>query len=174
MPSSSQGTGASEERQQIENCDSLHAAVSGSMMERRFPTGDRHVRYNRLNYFVYHGTIFSSIKSTRRNKCCQVYATDFCWSRNFSIKASFDAHHDFFHQDGVPMRLISDIANELTLGEFARTARHAQCPIDLTDTYCPWQNRAESEIELEWLSGRWLEREAQGCFGTFVSRWRLL
>jgi hypothetical protein len=47
-------------------------------VERRFSTGDRHQRYNRLNHSVYRDTLFSSIKSSRGNKCSQVYATDFC------------------------------------------------------------------------------------------------
>jgi hypothetical protein len=59
-------------------------------VERKFPTGDRHLRYNRLNYSVYHDTLFSSIKSTRGNTCSHVYATDFCWSRNFPIKSKSD------------------------------------------------------------------------------------
>jgi hypothetical protein len=74
-----------------------------------------------------------------------------------------DAHHtldDFFHRYGVPTNLISDNAKELTQGEFARKARQAQCPIDLTDTYSPWQTRAESEIrELKRLSGRWMAKK---------------
>jgi hypothetical protein len=56
--------------------------------------------------------------------------------------------------------LISDNAKELTQGEFAKKARQAQCPIDLTDTYSPWQNRAESEIrELKKFSGRWMVKK---------------
>jgi hypothetical protein len=116
-------------------------------VERRFPTGDRHLRYTRLNHSVYHDTLFSSIKSTIGNKCSQVYATDFCWSRNFPIMSKSDAHHtldEFFHRYGVPTNLTSDNARELTQGEFARKVRQAQCPIDLTDTYSPWQHLAES------------------------------
>jgi hypothetical protein len=54
-------------------------------VERRFPTGDRHLRYTRLNHPVYHDTLFSSVKSIRSNTCSQIYATDFCWSRNFPM-----------------------------------------------------------------------------------------
>jgi hypothetical protein len=55
------------------------------------------------------------------------------------------------------MRLISDNAKELTQGQFAKKARQAQCPIDMTDPYSPFQNRAEGEIrELKRLSGRWM------------------
>jgi hypothetical protein len=87
----------------------------------------------------------------------------FLWSRNFPMKSKSDTHHtldEFFHRYGVPTSLISDNAKELIQGEFARKARQAQCPIDLTDTYSPGQNRAESEIrELKCLSGRWMMKK---------------
>jgi hypothetical protein len=70
-------------------------------VERRFPAWDRHLRYNRLIYSVYHDTLFTSIKSTRGNKRSQVYATDFCWSRNFPMKSKNEINHtldDFFHR----------------------------------------------------------------------------
>ena len=64
---------------------------------------------------------------------------------------------ELFHRYGVPTKLISDNAKELTQGEFARKARDAKCPIDLTDPYSPWQNRAEAEIrEIKRLAGRWM------------------
>ena len=94
-------------------------------VEKRFPTGDRHLRYRRLNHPLYHDTLFSSIKSTRGNKCSQVYATDFAWSRNFPMKKKGGAHHtldDLFHRYGVPTKLISDDAKELVQGELARKA----------------------------------------------------
>lgn len=131
-----------------------------SSATRRFPTGDRQLRYKRLAHPVYHDTLFSSVKSYRGNTCSQIYATDFCWSRNFPMKTKGDSYKtldDMFHQYGVPTKLISDDAKELTLGEFARKAREADCPIDMVQPYSPWQNRAESEIrECKRLAGRWM------------------
>jgi hypothetical protein len=118
-------------------------------VERRFPTGYRHLRYCRLSHALYHDTLFSTITSARGNNCSQAYATDFCWSRNFPIKSKSEAHHtldDLYHRYGVPTRLISDKAKELTLGQFAKKARQAQCPINMTDPYSPFQNRAKGEI----------------------------
>lgn len=129
-------------------------------VERRFPTGDRHLRYRRLKHPVYHDTLFSSITSSRLNTCAEVYVTDFSWSRCFPMKSKSDAHYtldELYHRYGVPDRLISDNAKELTQGEFARKARQAKCSLDTTDNYSPWQNRAESEIrELKRLSTRWM------------------
>jgi hypothetical protein len=90
-----------------------------------------------------------------------VYAADFCWSQNFPIKSKSEVHHtldDLYQRYGVPTRLISDNAKELTLGQFAKKARQAQCPMDMTDAYSPFfQNRAaEGEMirKLKRLSGR--------------------
>ena len=97
-------------------------------VDRRFPTGDRHLRYRRLNHALYHDTLFSTVKSLRMNTCSHVYASDFYWSRNFPIKTKGDAHHtldDLFHRYGVPTRLISDDAKELIQGGFAKKARQA-------------------------------------------------
>ena len=128
-------------------------------VERRYPTGDRHLRYKRLMHPLYHDTLFSTVKSTRLNAVSHLYATDFGWSRNFPCKTKGDAHHtldDLFHRYGVPTRLISDGAKELTQGEFARKARQAQCPIDLVDKYSQFQDSAEAEIrEVKRLANRW-------------------
>jgi Reverse transcriptase (RNA-dependent DNA polymerase) len=127
---------------------------------RRFPTGDRKLRYNRLSHPVYHDTLFASITLFCGNTCSHIYATDFGWSRNFPIKSKGEAWRtldDMFHQYGVPTKLISDGARELTLGEFAKTAQKAGCPMDITNPYSPWQNSAESEIrEVKRLAGRWM------------------
>ena len=126
----------------------------------RFPTGDRHLQYKRLNHPLFHNTAFSLITSTRQNTCAEAYVTDFCWSRSFSIKSKSDAHYTLdklFHRYGVPTRLISDNAKELTQGKFANKAREAQCPLDMTDPYSPWQNRVEAKIrELKPLTERWM------------------
>jgi hypothetical protein len=68
---------------------------------------------------------------------------------------SYKTLDNMFHQYGVPTKLISDDAKELTLGEFARKAWEADYPIDMVQPYSPWQNRAESEIrECKRLAGR--------------------
>ena len=117
-------------------------------VERRYPTGDRPLRYCRLNSALYHDTMFSAVKSIRGNKCSEIYVTDFCWARSFPIIKESDVHHtldELFHRHGVPESLVSDGAKALTQGEFARKARQANCPIDVTDPYSPWQNAAEVE-----------------------------
>ena len=131
-------------------------------VERRYPTGDRHLRYKQLLHTVYHDTLHSSYKSTRGYKMAQVYATDFGWSRCFPMKIKSEVGKtldEFFHRVGVPQRLVCDNAKEQIYGEAAKIAREARCPIDTIDKYSPWQNRAEGEIrELKRLVGRWMTR----------------
>jgi hypothetical protein len=129
-------------------------------IERRWPTGDRPLRYKKLNHQVYHDTLKSSIISLRGNKCSEIYATDFGWSRNFPMKKESDVHETldmFFHRYGVPEALISDGAKAYTGGRFKEKAKEAGCYCKLTDPYSPWQNRAEGEIrEVKRLAGRWM------------------
>lgn len=99
--------------------------------ERRFPTGDRPLRYRRLGHALYHDTLFSTVRSYRGNTCSEVYATDFGWSRNFPMKRKSEAHHtldDLFHRYGVPTKLISDGAKELTLGKLAKRLERHNAP----------------------------------------------
>jgi hypothetical protein len=59
--------------------------VAHPSIECRWTTGDRHLRYRRLDHIVYHDTMHSKIASSRGNKCCEIYVTDFGWSRVFPM-----------------------------------------------------------------------------------------
>ena len=57
---------------------------------KRWPTipySDRHLQYKRLSHLLFHDKAVSLITLTRQNTCAEVYVTDFCWSRSFSIKS---------------------------------------------------------------------------------------
>ena len=129
-------------------------------VSRRFPSGDRPLRYRRLACKIFHDTFFSSIESARGFKCAQIYATDFGWVRVFPMVNKSDVHHtidDFFHRYGVPESLVSDNAQELTKGQFGFKCRQARCTIGTVIPHSPWQNRAESEIrENKRMTGRWM------------------
>jgi Reverse transcriptase (RNA-dependent DNA polymerase) len=157
------GIGQALARRTIDATTQLRVrSVANPSIERRWPTGDRPLRYKRLNHPVYHDTMYSTVKSLRGNKCCEVYVTDFGWSRVFPMKTESDVHESldiFLSRYGIPEALISDGAKAYTGGEFRKKARQAGIYCKLTDPYSPWQNRAESEIrELKRLSTRWMLR----------------
>ena len=131
-------------------------------VERRWPTGDRPLRYRRLDHSVYHDNLKANVTSLRGNKCSEIYATDFGWSRNFPLKKESDVHESldlFLTRYGIPEALISDGANAYTGGQFKAKAKEAGIFNKLTDPYSPWQNRAEGEIrEVKRLAGRWMVR----------------
>mmetsp|Transcript_19047 Transcript_19047/g.46019 ORF Transcript_19047/g.46019 Transcript_19047/m.46019 type:complete len:319 (-) Transcript_19047:423-1379(-) len=104
-------------------------------VERRYPTGDRPLRYKQLSHRVFHDTLFAPIRSSRGNKCAELYGTGFGWSRVFPMKSKSDAHYtldEFLHRYGAPQCLVSDNAKELTQGEFAKKCREAKVPVDVT------------------------------------------
>lgn len=138
--------------------------VAFPSVERRWPTGDRPLRYKRLNHAVFHDNLKANVASLRGNTCAEIYATDFGWSRIFPMKKESDVHESldlFLSRYGIPESLISDGAKAYTGGQFKSKAKEAGVFCKLTDPYSPWQNRAESEIrEVKRLSARWMVRTA--------------
>jgi transposase InsO family protein len=133
--------------------------VNHPNVERRWPTGDRPLRYRRLNHAVYHDTMHSKVVSSRGNKCCEIYVTDFGWSRSFPMQKESEVHETldlFLSRYGIPESLISDGAKSYTGGQYRKKAKQAGIFCKLTDPYSPWQNRAESEIrEVKRLASKW-------------------
>lgn len=131
-------------------------------IERRWPTGDRALRYRRLGHDVYHDTLHARVISLRGHKFSEIYCTGFGWSRNFPISRISEVHDTlnlFLNRYGIPSALISDGAKVYEYGEFNKLAKQAGCYCKYTDPHSPWQNRAEGEIrELKRLTARWLLR----------------
>ena len=118
-------------------------------VERQWPTGDRPLRYKKLNHQVFHDTLHARTPSLRGNKCAEIYATDFGWSRVFPMKKVSEVHETpdmFLSRYGIPEALVSDGAKAYLGGNFKKKAREACVFCKLTDPYSPWQNRAEGEI----------------------------
>ena len=103
----------------------------------------------RLDCEVYTDTMFGKCKSLRGNTCAQIFATAFHFVRCFAMESKKDAYltlDDFFRQVGIPQVLVPDNAKELTLGEFRKRSRRAQCPIHPIEAYTPNKNLAEAVI----------------------------
>jgi hypothetical protein len=55
-------------------------------VEQRWLTGDRPLQYKWLHHQVFHDNMKSQVVSLRGNKCCEIYATEFGWSRAFPYR----------------------------------------------------------------------------------------
>jgi len=67
------------------------------MLERRYKSNDKMLRYNRLDTNLYTDTLFSSVKSTRQNKCAQLYCNELDWTRFYPMTARTFMHETVGH-----------------------------------------------------------------------------
>jgi hypothetical protein len=104
-------------------------------------------------------TMHSKVVSSRGNKCCKIYVTNFGWSRSFPMQKESEAHETldlFLGRYGIPESLICDGANSYTGGQYRNKTKQEGIFCKLTDSYSPWQNRTESEItEVKLLASKW-------------------
>jgi hypothetical protein len=109
-------------------------------VERRWPTGDRTLRYRKLNCKVYHEALYSRIPSQRGSKCAEIYATDFGWARIFPMTKESEVHETldlFLSRYAVPEALISDGAKAYTSGKFRQKAKEAGCFLQIDGSIQP-------------------------------------
>jgi hypothetical protein len=91
--------------------------------------------------------MYSKALSSRVNKCCEIYVTDFGWSRSFPMQKESEGHETldlFLSRYGVSESLISDGAKAHAVGEYCKKTTQTGIFCKVTDPYSPWQNRAES------------------------------
>ena len=122
--------------------------LANPAISRRFKTNDRSLRYKRIPYDIYTDTLKATIKSRRGNLYSQIYATDFGWSRNYSMRQKSDAHQTLseLFRIGVPVKMIMDGSKEQCKGDFRRKLREADCKIKQTEKDSQFSNSAEREI----------------------------
>ena len=121
-------------------------------IQRRFCTQQAQLRYNQLGSRhgrFYTDTMFSKIKSTRRNTCAQIFADDAGFERVFPLQSKSqagDALLELIRDIGIPAALHSDDARELRFGKWKEIESKYQIKHTLTEPYTPAQNRAEGSI----------------------------
>ena len=107
------------------------------------------LRYPRMPHPVFGNTMFAGTESKNGNKCCQVFATNFCWAYAHSLKQKGEAHGALsllFKCDGVPPEMILDGSKEQIEGAFKRKLKEVNCHLCMTEPYLPWQQAAEGCI----------------------------
>jgi hypothetical protein len=118
-------------------------------LERRYKTRQSHLHFSTLNTRFYTDMMFSSTKSTRGNKCAQVFTNGSGYDLLYLLKKESDASealNEFIRLVGVPRDLTSDGAWVETQGEFGKIVKEYQINQRTTEPHSPWQNRAESSI----------------------------
>ena len=137
-------------------------SVLNPTLSRRFRTNDRQLRCRRLPVDMHADTMFSDVKSTRQNKCAQVFTTPDGWARAHPMRKKSQAHETLslmFQREGVPNVMIMDGSKEQTMGEFRHKCQQAGSHVKQTEPHSPWQNAAEGAIrELKRASGREMVR----------------
>jgi hypothetical protein len=128
-------------------------------LAQRFPINDRMLCYKWLPHTTFTDTMFARMPSRSGNKCAQVYATSFGWTRAHPMTRKGEAHETLsllFLRDGVPPTMVLDGSKEQTKGAFKRKLHEADCHPRQTEPYSPWQQAAEGCIrELK----RWVSRK---------------
>ena len=118
-------------------------------LSRKCNTNDQALRYNRLQHSVFTDTMKVGTVLRRGNWYAQVYSTKFVWSRAHQTKRKGDAHETLsllFKGDYVPPKMVMDGSKEQTLGSFRNKCKEADCHINQTEPYYPWQLQAEGTI----------------------------
>ena len=144
---------------------------------RRVSTNDRWKRYPRMNHVLYTDTMYAGVKSwQRRNKCAQLYATDFGWVRAYPMEKEQQGPSTLdilFKNEGVPDKVIGDFSKMQTrassgkkhssgLDGFKRKLREAGSSFHALEGDSQWGNAAETRVrEAKRRSGRMMVRA--GC-----------
>ena len=113
-------------------------------------TNDWNLHYCCLAHPAFSVMMFASTMSRRGNRCAQVYATDFGWTRAFSMASRSEAHETLlllFVRNGVPPTCICNNAKEIIHGKFSQKLKDAACHLKRLEPYTPWSNAAEREIK---------------------------
>ena len=94
--------------------------------------------------------MIASAVPRRSNKCASVHATDFGWTRAFSLASRSEAHETLLfllRQDGVPPSCICDSDNKMIPGKFYQKLKDAACQLRQLEPYISWSTAAEREIK---------------------------
>ena len=107
------------------------------------------LRYPRLPHTMFTDTLLAGEKSSRGNKCSQVFATSYAFTRAYGMKVKSQAHEAlsvFLKNEGVPLVMVMDGSKEQLLGEFRRKLKEANCHQSQIEPYFPWMNACEAQI----------------------------
>ena len=94
--------------------------------------------------------MFSSVKSVANNTMAQAFCTDFGFARFIPMSLKSEAGYalkEIIHDLGIPKRIHTDDAKELTMGTWKKTCQEHGIIMSNTEPHSPWQNRTEGVIK---------------------------
>ena len=97
----------------------LNRQSADGLMARQFSTNDRMLRYRRIQSYFFTDTMFvtKTAKSTRGNKCMQLFVSDKGYIAVYPMESKsdfIDCLHLFCKEVGVPVSLVVDPSGEQT------------------------------------------------------------
>ena len=123
-------------------------------LSRNYGTGDRMLRYKRINEYFYMDTFYATAKgskSLRQNTCCQLFVTDKGYVYVVPMKAEKQVIHavkQFAKEIGAPDAIICDAAKAQTKDELKQFLNNIGTSLKTLEEGTPWANRAELYIGL--------------------------
>ena len=98
---------------------------------------------------MFNDTYFSSVKSTRGNKCAQTRKNGIEWIRIDPMSTKINTHHSakkLFKNDGVPSKIVMDGAREQVMGKFKEACQYATVQVHHLEYNTIWAHRAEDAV----------------------------
>lgn len=137
----------------IDHNTQLNRQNADNSLSRQFSTNDRMLRYKRINSTFYTDTMYATAKgkSTRGNKCCQVFVSDkgFVAVYPMECPSQFeDALQLFCKEVGVPVTMVADPHPSQTKKTVRRFCEQVGMTLRLLEKNTQWANRAELYIGL--------------------------
>ena len=122
-------------------------------LSRQLSTNDRMLRYKRINSQFFTDTFFvtGKGKSTRGNKCAQIFVSDKGFVVIYPMQSKGDfptALHQFCKEVGVPNSLVVDPSGEQTSNKVKRFCHQVGTSLRLLEESTQWANRAELYIRI--------------------------
>ena len=121
-------------------------------LNRIYNTNDRMLQYFRIQTDMFMDTYFASKKlgpSMRGFTCAQLFVMDFGWCnvKTMNLRSELPlVRKSVFKEDGVPEKMICDVAPEHVSGEAARLRQLAYCTIQHLERGTLWSNRFEGHV----------------------------
>lgn len=125
-----------------------------SVLAKNYGTGDRMLRYKRINTYFFTDTFFATKKggkSTRGHTCCQLFVTDKGFIYVVPMRRRSDvlqAIKQFTKEIGAPDSLVADMSGEQMSLEVHQFCQEVGTTLRALEEGTPWANKAELYIGL--------------------------